>query len=237
MRYFLRRRSRQHDDNPTWPGLVDVFAFGMALMVVLYAIQSLENGDLQAEVKRQEGVVAEIRDYQGKMIRQLYESLRARNPELASTCVLDTVANVIRIDSIGGKPITFGSARWTIAAEDSARLQDVVTYVAQEMDAFPDAALRINGTADPRRLLSNNCLSDNIELSAMRAAAVARVLNANPRKIDKTRVRVVGLGEEGREDVTGLSAAQADSAYQKYRTVRMDIFIDVNAMRARAGRE
>lgn len=237
MRYFLRRRNRQHDDNPTWPGLVDVFAFGMALMVVLYALQGSEKGVLEAEVKRQEGIVAEIRDYQGKKIRELYQSLCLKNPELAGTCVLDTVANVIHIDSIGGKPIEFESAKWKIADEDSVRLHNVVTYIALEMEAFLHAALRINGTADPRPLLKSDCLEDNIELSAMRAAAVARVINANPRKIDKSRVRVVGLGEEGREDITGLSRAQVDSVYQKYRTVRMDIYIDVNAMRAGAGRK
>ena len=233
MRYVARRRNRQPDDNPTWPGLVDVFAFGMALMVVLFAVTS---GSLRAQVQDKDDKIKELQDYSGMRIREIHDNLRRLDPSMADTWQLDPKANVIHVVSIGGRPITFESAQWTIAREDSLRLQNVVTRIAQEMDSFPDAVLSINGTADPRRLLSKGCLSDNIELSAMRAAAVARVLNANPHQIDKSRIRVVGLGEEGQK-IIGLSPADEDSAYQQYRAVRMDIYVDASRKPSGAGRE
>lgn len=202
----------------------------MALMIFLYA-QKVDY--LHEQIRDQQETIDGFRDFRGTKIREFYDQLCSRDPAMADIWQLDTVANVIRIDSINGEPILFDKAKWAIRQDDLPRLQNVVNIVAREMTDHDYTVLQINGTADPDPLTGHHFLSDNIELSAMRAAAVARVLNGAASGIEQNRIRVVGLGEVGQV----VSNAEKKRAYQKYRTVRMEIHIEDNVLSTTAGRK
>jgi flagellar motor protein MotB len=227
MRIYLRRKSRHHEESPSWPGLVDLFAFGMALMVVLLAREHHKDA-LAGENLPAQSLAKAVAEQQQDKIVNLHAKLQHADPEHALDFKLDKTRNVIMIETIDGDAITFGSMRWHLSSGDATKLEGILAVVADAMANEDTAVLKINGTADPRRVVAPGTPSDNVELSALRAAAVARVVRNGSRVIDPKRIQVVGLGEDGNEDVRGLSEEEAEARLQKYRRVNLEIYIDAN---------
>ncbi|MDP2326349.1 MAG: OmpA family protein [Gammaproteobacteria bacterium] len=210
---------------------MDLFAFGMALMVVLLAREYHMNA-IAGENLPTRSLAEAVAEQQRAKIVDLHTSLQNADPEHSQDFKLDSTRNVILIETINGKAITFGSMKWHLEQGKATKLEGILAVVAEAMATESTSVLKINGTADPRKVVSPGTPSDNVELSALRAAAVARVVRSGSRAIDPKRVQVVGLGEDGDEDISGLSVEEADAMLQKYRRVNLEIYIDANRFSA-----
>jgi flagellar motor protein MotB len=219
MKYHILRRSRLGEENPTWPGLVDLFAFGMAIMVVLVVLNAqFRSWQEQAAAERK------------SRISEIMSAIIDKDSTMVHYARLDSAANSIKVDEIEGGPIRFEKSRFDLSAADDARLGKLAATMEAALATDNTAVVAINGTADPDRM--NHALPprDNVELSALRAAAVARVFRVKaPKLTDAKRVQVIGLGEDG-EAVADSSFADKEAKYQQYRTVRLEIRIDANRL-------
>ncbi len=258
----MRLPWREEDsDSPAWPGLVDIFAFTMVLMVLL-STQALKGTNqevnrLQAELedceKRVSAMRTEIASYektlealeisreerltleerlqaQGKrLINELAASLTSELGKLGVFHEINPDALEIKIEKFMDRDISFDRGQYDLSLEDEAILQQFAPTLLKVIKDRPVVIL-INGRADPLpyRYTPQRPPRDNIELSALRAATVAKLMEASARGISKW-IQVVGLGETG-ELVLGTDPERAEEIYRQYRRVSFTIRVNKYAM-------
>lgn len=129
---------------------------------------------------------------------------------------------------IQGKPrVTFETMKYELSPYDIQRLQmlaPILSELRQERKFF----ITINGTADPRELRNAAPPRNNTELSALRAAAVAEMLEKAAPGLGRY-LRVTGLGVKGQER-TLAPGENPDMIYRQYRSVNLVLKIDVAAI-------
>lgn len=240
---MLRRRSSDDHENPAWPGLVDLFAFGMVLMGVLWAAASphAEPGDARTALEEARRRVAEL-EAENAGLKSAVKGAEEALDRLARTraqALLDRLrgalpASEVRfgdllpdspefaIEAVGGRTPTFDKAKAILHDDDRALLARAAELLGPYVAADPALTLVIRGTADPRPLTSPAHPRDNVELSALRAADTAKALGAGSNVMTMGKLSVVGLGEVGRLEPW---VADPDAAYAKYRTVRLSLLV------------
>ena len=99
------------------------------------------------------------------------------------------------IEIQGNPRITFETMKYELTEYDQNRLEHLAP-ILRDLRQFRKFFITINGTADPRELQSDLPPRNNTELSALRAATVAAVLeNAAPGL--GQNLRILGLGSKG----------------------------------------
>ena len=135
---------------------------------------------------------------------------------------------------IQGKPrVTFETRKYELSPGDKQRLEVLapILYGLRQKKKF---FITINGTADPRELHNAGPPRNNTELSALRAAAVATLLEKAAPGLGHY-LRVTGLGVKGQQR-TLAPGENADEIYRQYRSVSLVLKIDVAAiMQEKAG--
>jgi len=303
---MIRNRYRPQD-NPAWPGLVDLFAFTLVIFIALTARSSGEdkyadfeemsyeeqleyveslNGriddlmeerddvdsefaelqekaaDLRAEIdnKKQESEALEeererlaemltkskhLNDDLAQQAEDAKESLRAEartrvvrlREELQSALgedwgALDPVDDTLpefEIRSFRGRQVKFQSGKYELETKQKDDIVALRLILVAVLASYQDAQIEVSGTSDPDPLNGQYQIRDNIDLSAMRASTVAKLLKSEQvheaPPIDN-KVLIIGLGEEGRpiED-----KERRKIEYQNYRTVRLKIRIPIDS--------
>jgi flagellar motor protein MotB len=239
----MRRWRQEEGDNPAWPGLVDIFAFTMVLFMLLLGAVS-PNTDLEKkikqlkeEIKKKEEEINQLKNklselkegffLRGKKdLEILYEHLKEKVDNENFTVSLDLKNLEIKIK--GSPEVSFETARYTLSAGDRERLQRLAPVLAAALQGKPFYVL-INGTADPRELKDRGVPPhDNVQLSALRAAAVAALLEKAAPGLGED-LRIVGLGVKGRE-VPLAPGIDPDEAYRRYRIVDVVVKVDLEKM-------
>jgi flagellar motor protein MotB len=233
---------------------VDLYAFGMAAMMLLWA-QSLQVERVQTIEEKQGRQEAEKKD-KDRLLR-----------EAAERAVTDLKAILPGFEASKEGPITiakFPSATQAgekLFSETAMKGADEVLFARGAFDLSPDQEGRIASlgrvlnncgyfVADERRKLIIRGEADldpyrmertggrpspprnNHELSALRAATVSRLL-AEEGGISKGVIEVVGLGEQGQSLERGSSEPlelfeqRRNAAYQEHRRVTLEIRIDL----------
>ena len=251
----MYRRLTDHE-NPAWPGLVDLFAFSMILVLFLWVssqtpqstdktdladslrveqarIESLlvENAMLRKQLSSTRATLAKNTSDRRRLLRQaILEELNDVSrrlvdrfgPHPEDSGELDTARMRITIRRFLGRELLFGTLSSGLEEEDRLALARFVRMIADLLPEHPALRLDIEGTADPRPVRRTTHPRDNVELSALRAAAVANVmLSATPALAG--RVRVAGLGAVGHLDP---SVTDPETAYRHYRRVTLHLAID-----------
>jgi len=132
-----------------------------------------------------------------------------------------------------GKPIYFETGKWALSKDGVAALTKFRIALKNTLAQYPAAQIEVNGTADPQPFNGKWQIKDNIELSAMRAATVAKLLsnkNSDEESSIQNKILVVGLGETGKKLALGLSAQSQKSILQKFRTVTLKIRIPLDEL-------
>jgi flagellar motor protein MotB len=198
----VARRRRHTDDefeSPAWPGLLDLFAFGMVVMLLLW-IQSLPEPVGPRPDPRQLGLDRFRGSFGDGEIR-------------SSDFTWDAQSFTLRLVRFGNQEIFFPSARFDLTAADVEAIRRVAGELSGKLAQFPQVVIVVNGTADPIPLRSQHPPRDNVELSALRAAVVSRTLVETGLN---GRFQVVGLGE------VGLASEHSD-AMKAYRRVFLEL--------------
>lgn len=217
---YTRRGPRAHEESPTWPGLVDLFAFGMAIMVVLIV--------LSAQFKTWQEQAAEAKRSQ---LDNILAAIVNADASLRPYARKDEDMHAIQIEEIAGGPITFAKSAYALSDSDVIRLAHLAQTLERALAHDSVAIVSINGTADPDRMERPRPPRDNVELSALRAAEVARVFrDSAPILTGTKRVQIVGLGEIGSSAPMGTSLEAKELAYSKFRTVRLEVRADANRL-------
>jgi len=130
------------------------------------------------------------------------------------------------IEIQGNPKITFETMKYDLDADDQNLLESTaaILYNLRQSNKF---YLTINGTADPREFERDLLPRNNSELSALRAATVATVLeNAAPGL--GQHLRILGLGSKG---TTKTNVKEnLNTAYRQYRTVSLVLKIDIGSL-------
>jgi flagellar motor protein MotB len=130
--------------------------------------------------------------------------------------------------TLQGKPgVTFKTMEYELSPNDQHRLQ-VLAPILLQLRQKKKFFITINGTADPRELKHTGPPRNNTELSALRAAAVADMLEKSAPGLGHY-LRVTGLGVKGKERKLA-PGENADKVYRQYRTVNLVLKIDVAAI-------
>lgn len=229
-----RRRADDHE-NPAWPGLTDLFAFSMVLVVLLWAQSNAaskgvdvaalkaENAQLKEELaKLRNGMDAALNERAHRKAVELRAALRAAiGEDEIQFGQVDPATHEFTIDRFRGKQLTFATGLATLSADDEQALRSALARVAPRLVAEQAAVLLLQGSADPRPLQSATHPRNNVELSALRAAEVAKCVKDGSADA-AARTTVVGLGETGK---LLPDTADPDAVYRPYRTVRLSVQI------------
>lgn len=183
------------------------------------------NLGLNTEVQRLAEANASLRDLGRRDWQELLQMLRKRLAGMQVQIIPHEQEKEIEIH---GKPrITFETMQYELAAGDRQRLERLAPILLDLRRKKP-FFITINGTADPRELHDSAPPRNNTELSALRAATVAAMLeNASPGL--GRYLRVMGLGVKGQKKSLAPQD-DPDRFYQKYRTVSLVLKIDVAAL-------
>lgn len=240
----MRWRRREEGENPAWPGLVDVFAFTLVFFMLLWLGTDLpkEIARLQKEKTAYQQQLqeserrTEILKEQVAKLQEIMSRGRQRLQDLLARLVLRVDKTNFSLTSqldyleikIHGKPlIYFGTARYELVESDQERLKHLAPVLYETLSGQPFYIL-INGTADPREMRERIPPRDNIQLSALRAATVAALLEkAAPGLGDY--LRIVGLGVKGREKSL-TPGVDPDEFYREFRTVDLVIKVDLEKL-------
>ncbi len=205
---MLRKRRQDEGENPAWPGLVDVFAFTLVFVLLLglgddpgNKIEKLskEKSKLQEENEKLKKAVTNLNELIGgrglKELKEFYNIVKNKLPQNYS---IDLDEDAIEIVITGEPPIYFNTNEYKLSFSDSHRLSilaPIIFILLQEKPFY----IIINGTADPRFLPDRGIPPhNNVELSALRAATVADLLEKAAPGVVKY-LRVAGLGVRGEE--------------------------------------
>ncbi len=240
----MRWRRRDEGENPAWPGLVDLFAFTLVFVLLLWfgsdlkgekekineKIKKLEedNSHLKVEKDQLEKEFGKLKDIIGgkglKELKNIYEIIKVKLP-MDYRIVMDEEAIEIQIK--GDPPIYFKTGDYQLSKQDQERLRSLAPIILDTVQGKPLYVL-INGTADPRFLPDRGFPPhNNVELSALRSATVADTLEKAALGLGKY-LRIVGLGVIGEEAPPGVDP---EPHYQQYRTINLVIKVDVEKLR------
>lgn len=241
----MRSPRGEEGDNPAWPGLVDVFAFTLVFVMLLWFGTDLRQkiADLQKEkaaleqqmqearkkigqLEEQLANLAELMELGRKRLQSLFEQLQ---PVVDNHIfALEQKLDLLEIRIQGRPQISFGTARYELSEDDRQRLTQLVPILNEALRDQPFYIL-INGTADPREMRDSGFPPrDNIQLSALRAATVAALLERAAPGLGK-QLRIVGLGVKGQE-VALHPGADPEELYRPYRTVDLVVKVDVEKL-------
>jgi flagellar motor protein MotB len=246
-------RRRDEGENPAWPGLVDVFAFTLVFIILLWfgtdwheekkkleeEVSRLRHEniayraqiqELQARLKNLEEQIAKLKGgftlVMGKALEDLSKHLQPTAGPFGFDVQLKP--DTLEISILGRPPIYFDTARYDLSSADLERLSNWAPGLYEWLQGNHFYVL-INGTADPRELRGRGGPPrDNIELSALRAATVAGLLEKAAPGLGKY-LRVVGLGVMADASPLALGV-NPDEVYRKHRTVDLVIKVDVEKM-------
>jgi chemotaxis protein MotB len=294
-------RRRTNEESPAWPGLVDLYAFTLIIVVFFFVVpwpsddasefermspaeqvenlkrqreqiqrltQDLENTAHELELSEQERkryadelqdardqtdrLNERIRDQQDELRRHaratedLKESLRIAAHEKVTQLREDLQAALgdewkdldpvhptlpeFEIKTFRSGPVLFERAKHDLTESYSADIKELSSALAKVLADYPDAEIEVRGTADPDPYRGRGEIRDNVDLSAMRAATVAKLLNQrDPGSVSTIgdNFMIVGLGEVGEviED-----PQEKLKVYQRYRRVRLKIRIPIMSM-------
>lgn len=232
----MRWRRRDEGENPAWPGLVDVFAFTLVFILLLGFgggdVEKLrkenealkkENARLQKEIEElKKGPWAKIKD----KLKEIHPVLKNK---LSNNFVVDFKENELEIIIRGAPDISFETAQYNIDKDyDRNRLNYLSRILSETLNEQPFYIL-INGTADPRTLKDRGIPPhNNIQLSALRAATIAALLEKAAPGFGK-HLRIVGLGVKGQE-VALKPGDDPEELYRPYRTVDLVVKVDVEKL-------
>jgi flagellar motor protein MotB len=183
------------------------------------------NLDLSGKVQQLNQEQAAFREIGLKDWAELLKLLQARLAKSNMVIIPNRNAKEIEIQ---GKPrVTFETNRYEMSPYDTQRLQALapILYELRQKKKF---FITINGTADPRELNRAAPPRNNTELSALRAATVAALLEKSAPGLGQY-LRVTGLGVKGQKH-TLAAKENPDMAYRQYRTVNLVLKIDVAAL-------
>jgi outer membrane protein OmpA-like peptidoglycan-associated protein len=222
----MRGRRRNEDEGyGGWPGLVDVFAFSFVVVLLLYAVtlRKVERSRREANKIRSERdrLKIELNDCKkgvpSEAIRIIAE-VKAMLPEGPQSGNGATY----RIDTFeDGREILFRPMKYDLAPRDSAMLGRVARRLAPIANRHTDLEIWINGTADPNSFVSAVPPRNNVELSALRASGVSKILReAGLRR----NVYVKGLGEVDASTTAGKSGKGGDP-YARLRRVYLEFTV------------
>jgi flagellar motor protein MotB len=183
------------------------------------------NIGLSAEIQRLSEAQAVLKDIGRKEWEELLQVLRGRLAAMPLTIIPNEQDKEIEIH---GKPrITFGTLRYELTDANKQRLQ-LLAPILHDLRQNKKFFITISGTADPREVHNAAPPRNNAELSALRAATVAAMLeNASPGL--GRHLRVMGLGVKGQEKALS-PGVDPDEFYQEYRSVSLVLKIDVAAI-------
>jgi flagellar motor protein MotB len=180
------------------------------------------NLDLNGQIQQLNQAKAALQEIGLKEWQELLKLLQARLAK--SNMVIIPNRNNKEI-TIQGKPrVTFDTNRYELSPYDKHRLQ-LLAPILYELRQKKKFFITINGTADPRELRNAAPPRNNTELSALRAATVATVLEKAAPGLGEY-LRVTGLGVKGQKRPLA-PGENPDMAYRQYRTVNLVLKIDV----------
>jgi flagellar motor protein MotB len=183
------------------------------------------NLDLQGKVQQLANENAALKDIGLQDWEELLKLLQAK---LAKSSMIIIPNRNDKEIILQGKPrVTFKTMKYELSPDDKQRLLGLapILYELRQKKKF---FITINGTADPRELQNTAPPRDNTELSALRAATVAAMLEKSAPGLGHY-LRVTGLGVKGKERPLA-PGENADKIYRQYRTVNLVIKIDVDAI-------
>lgn len=210
----MRADADEHDD-PSWPGLVDIFAFTMVIMVFLMAYALREK---TAKQVAEEGGAATINN----------AAIGLRN-SAGDFKVTTTGKNELTIEGLESHPLSFSVNAFDLEPVQVARLERIADALGRLVAANAQVLFFIDGRADPQEFHQAQAPRDNTDLSALRAAFVAKTLVRRAPTLER-KLRVVGLGVEGEMVRLGTSPDVAAALYAKYRRVSIRIVPDTDAL-------
>lgn len=180
---------------------------------------------LNAEIQRLSAENLALRDLGRQDWQELLKLLQKRLAGLEVEIIPNEQEKEIEIH---GKPrITFETMQYDLSGADRQRLERLAPILLDLRRQKP-FFITINGTADPRELRDAAPPRNNTELSALRAATVAAMLeNASPGL--GRYLRVMGLGVKGQKKSLAPED-DPDRFYRQYRTVSLVLKIDVAAL-------
>jgi hypothetical protein len=219
MSLFALRHSDGHDD-PSWPGLVDIFAFTLVLVVFLMAA-ALEQPSREDSIRADEKLKEE---FEKSKIVTAEEGLKKNIPEESVSSPVGQ--REITIQGPENKQISFLVNQYDLGAVDVLRLQRIANALNVEVvkNDLP-VVITIDGRADPREFQRSIPPRDNTELSALRAAFVARtIIQQAPNLSDY--LRIVGLGVQGEMAPAGMSQEAQEQHYAFFRRVSIHVGLD-----------
>jgi flagellar motor protein MotB len=183
------------------------------------------NLDLNGKIQQLTLEKAALKDIGMKDWEELLKLLQAK---LAQSDMLIIPNKNDKEIEIQGKPrVTFETKQYELSPHDKDRLQGVAPtlYALRQQKKF---FITINGTADPREVQNIAPPRNNTELSALRAAAVAAMLEKSAPGLGQY-LRVTGLGVKGQKRTLG-PGENPDTVYRQYRSVNLVLKIDVAAI-------
>ena len=238
----MKWRRGSYGENPAWPGLVDLFAFTMVFFMLVAVGRGDDCGEIRKENRRlkeevarltkenqaKKGEVERLKDFIIIGGKQQLDKLHAELKKVVDRQEIDIIYHekIQEIEVVGKPPITFNTAQFELHAEDRNRLGKLARGIFGKIQG-KDFFILINGTADPRRMVRFQPPRNNVELSALRAATVAALLEDAAPGISK-HLRVVGLGETGH--LIEPPPPDPDEAYKQYRRLNLIIKVDVAAL-------
>ena len=131
------------------------------------------------------------------------------------------------IEIQGNPKITFETNEYDLTEFDQNRLEHLAT-ILRDLRQSKKFFITINGTADPRELQRDLPPRNNTELSALRAATVAAVLENAAAGLGQ-HLRILGLGSKGVAK-TLTSRENPDTIFRQYRTVSLVLKVDVASL-------
>jgi flagellar motor protein MotB len=131
------------------------------------------------------------------------------------------------IEIQGNPKITFETNEYDLTEFDQNRLEQLAT-ILRDLRQSRKFFITINGTADPRELQRDFPPRNNTELSALRAATVAAVLENAAAGLGQ-HLRILGLGSKGVAK-TLTSKENPETIFRQYRTVSLVLKVDVASL-------
>ena len=188
-------------------------------------LSQANNLDLNGKIQQLNQEKAALKDIGLKDWEELLKLLRARLAK--SKMVIIPNKNDKEIELQGKPGVTFKTMEYELSPDDKHRLE-VLAPILYELRQKKKFFITINGTADPRELKNAAPPRNNTELSALRAATVAAMLEKSAPGLGHY-LRVTGLGVKGKKR-TLAPGENPDKVYRQYRTVNLVLKIDVAAI-------
>ena len=183
------------------------------------------NLDLNGKMQQLTNEKAALKDIGLKDWEELLKLLQARLAKSKMMIIPNRNDKEITLQEKPG--VTFKTMEYELSPNDKHRLQ-VLAPILYELRQKKKFFIAINGTADPRELNNGAPPRNNSELSALRAATVAALLEKSAPGLGHY-LRVTGLGVKGKEH-TLARGENPDTVYRQYRTVNLVLRIDVAAI-------